>query len=55
MVWLSGITALLLMLINPGFMDVLWTDPVGLRMVGVVVTSMLFGMLWMRHIVRIRV
>jgi tight adherence protein B len=57
--WVLGllpfITALLLMLINPGFMDVLWTDPVGLRMVGVVVTSMLFGMLWMRHIVRIRV
>lgn len=57
--WVLGllpfITALLLMLINPGFMDVLWSDPFGLRMVGVVVTSMLFGMLWMRHIVRIRV
>lgn len=57
--WVLGllpfVTAALLMLVNPGFMDVLWEDPVGIRMVGVVVTSMVFGMLWMRHIVRIRV
>lgn len=52
---LPFVTAVLLMLVSPGFMDVLWEDPVGIRMVGVVLTSMVFGVFWMRHIVRIRV
>lgn len=52
---LPFVTAALLMLINPAFMDVLWNDPVGTRMVGIVLASMVFGMLWMRHIVKIRV
>lgn len=42
-------------LVNPKFMDVLWTDPAGLRMVGVALFMMLLGMLWMRSIIRIRV
>ncbi len=42
-------------LVNPKFMDVLWTDPAGLRMVGVALFMMLVGILWMRKIIRIRV
>jgi tight adherence protein B len=42
-------------LINPEFMTVLWTDPLGHRMVGVALFLMLLGMLWMRKIIRIRV
>ncbi len=42
-------------LVNPKFMEVLWTDPAGLRMVGVALFMMLLGMLWMRSIIRIRV
>jgi tight adherence protein B len=40
---------------NPEFLSVLWTDPAGLRMVGVAVFMMLLGVLWMRSIIRIRV
>jgi tight adherence protein B len=42
-------------LVNPEFMKVLWTDPMGIRMVGVALFLMLLGILWMRQIVRIRV
>jgi tight adherence protein B len=42
-------------LVNPGFMDVLWTDPIGQRMVGGAVFLMTMGVLWMRKIIRIRV
>lgn len=47
--------ALVVNLVNPKFMDVLWTDPAGLRMVGVALFMMIVGMLWMRSIIRIRV
>lgn len=47
--------ALVVNLVNPTFMDVLWTDPTGLRMVGAAVFMMLLGILWMRSIIRIRV
>jgi tight adherence protein B len=42
-------------LVNPEFMKVLWTDPLGHRMVGVALFLMLLGVLWMRKIIRIRV
>lgn len=42
-------------LVNPKFMQVLWTDPMGLRMVGVALFMMVAGILWMRRIIRIRV
>lgn len=57
--WVLGLlpfgTGALMMLGNPGFLDVLWTDPAGVKLVGVVLTSMVSGMFWMRRIVRIRV
>jgi len=40
---------------NPEFMSVLWTDPAGVRMVGVAIFMMVLGILWMRSIIRIRV
>ena len=46
---------LVINLVNPAFMDVLWADPAGIRMVGVALLMMLLGMLWMRSIIRIRV
>jgi len=42
-------------LVNPGFMSLLWTDPMGHKMVGASLFMMLMGILWMRSIVRIRV
>ena len=47
--------ALMVNLVNPKFLSVLWTDPLGLRMVGVAMFMMVLGVLWMRSIVRIRV
>lgn len=42
-------------IVNPEFMAVLWTDPMGLRMVGVSLAMMAAGIFWMRRIIRIRV
>ena len=57
--WVLGLlplgTGVLMMLGNPGFLDVLWQDPVGIKMLATVLVSMLFGGLWMRRIVKIRV
>ncbi len=40
---------------NPGFLAVLWTDPVGIRLVYGALILMVFGVWWMRRIIRIRV
>ena len=47
--------ALIVNIVNPDFMSVLWTDPAGLRVVGVSLFLMVLGMIWMRSIIRIRV
>lgn len=41
--------------INPGFMKVLWTDPLGLSMLNAALVMMMLGILWMRQIIRIHV
>jgi len=41
--------------INPKFMSVLWTDPMGLKMIYGALVMMTLGALWMRKIIRIRV
>ncbi|MGX6567860.1 type II secretion system F family protein [Cupriavidus necator] len=57
--WVLGLlpfcTAGMVMVVNPGFMEVLWKDPIGLKMVGGALMSMAFGVLWMRKIIRIHV
>jgi tight adherence protein B len=42
-------------LIHPKFMAVLWTDPMGLKMIYAALFMMVLGALWMRKIIRIRV
>lgn len=42
-------------LLNPGFLSVLWTDPAGLRLVGIALFMMLIGILWMRKVIAIHV
>jgi tight adherence protein B len=46
---------LMIHLVNPGFLSVLWTDPVGLMMVGTAVGMMLIGVYAMSRIIKIRV
>jgi tight adherence protein B len=57
--WVLGLlpfcTAALILVVNPGFMKVLWEDPLGWRMIGGALVSMASGVLWMRKIIRIRV
>jgi len=42
-------------LINPGFMSVLWTDPMGLNMIYAALGMMLIAAFWMHKIIKIRV
>jgi tight adherence protein B len=44
-----------LYLVNPTFMEPLWKDDAGIRMLGTVAALMAAGVLWMRSIIRIRV
>ena len=57
--WILGLlpfgTAAIMMVLNPGFLDVLWQDPTGLNLLYAVLGSMMFGLLWMRHIIKMRV
>jgi len=48
-------TALLINLVNPGFLTVLWTDPIGLMMVGTALGMMVTGIFVMSRIIKIRV
>jgi len=57
--WVLGLlpfgVAVVINIVNPNFMDVLWTDPMGLRMVGGALVLMALAVWWMRMIIRIRV
>lgn len=57
--WILGLlpfaTAALMAIVNREFLSVLWTDPAGVKMVGTMMLSMAFGLVWMRRIIRIRV
>lgn len=57
--WILGtlpfVVASIISVINPGFMRILWTDPAGLKLVGVAAVSMVVGVIWMRKVIRIHV
>ncbi len=44
-----------LQIVNPGFLDVLWTDPIGIRMSIFALCMMLLGIFAMSRIIKIRV
>ena len=48
-------TALAINLVNPGFMEILWTDVTGVKMLKITLAMMAFGIFWMWRIVKIRV
>jgi tight adherence protein B len=57
--WILGglpfATGAMMMIVNPGFLNVLFTDPVGIKMVGGALVLMALGIVWMRKIIKIRV
>jgi len=46
---------LMINIVNPGFMTVLLTDPVGLKMVYGALFMIVFGIWWMTKVIKIRV
>lgn len=57
--WILGclpfVTAAMVNIVNPDFMKVLWEDPAGINFIYGALLMMVFGVLWMRKIIRIRV
>lgn len=57
--WILGLlpfcVGMLINILNPKYLDVMWTDPIGMKLVGSAAVSMTFGILWMRSIIRIRI
>lgn len=52
---LPVVIAAVFTVVSPGYLSSFWADPAGPTMLGVAVVMMALGVLWMRHIVRIRV
>jgi tight adherence protein B len=57
--WVLGLLPLgvlaLMMLSNPAYVRVLWTDPIGVRLMWYALAAAVGGVLWMRKLIRIRV
>ncbi|WP_206995113.1 type II secretion system F family protein [Trinickia mobilis] len=57
--WVLGLlpflTAGAMMVLNPTFLQVLWQDPAGLKVLAAIAVMMVTGVFWMRRIIRIRV
>jgi tight adherence protein B len=47
--------ALVLNFVNPKFLSLLWTDPMGLKVVGFALVLMIVGIYWMWRVIKIRV
>jgi tight adherence protein B len=47
--------ALVINIVNPGFLEILWTDPAGLKLVGAAMAMMIVGIYVMSRIIKIRV
>jgi tight adherence protein B len=57
--WVLGVLPLGVMLLmvisNPAYVRLLWTDPIGVRLMWYAFGVAVFGVLWMRKLIRIRV
>ena len=57
--WILGLlpfaVMLMLMLVNPKYVSMLWTDPTGVRLLWYAAGMILFGVVWLRKIIRIRI
>jgi tight adherence protein B len=57
--WILGLLPLvvlvMMVLINPQYISLLWTDPVGLKLLWAACGMVAVGMVWMRRVIRIRI
>ncbi|WP_313702832.1 type II secretion system F family protein [Massilia sp.] len=57
--WILGLlpfaVTLVLVVVNPKYVSMLWTDPAGVRLLWYAAGMILFGVVWLRKIIRIRI
>ena len=57
--WILGLlpfaVMLVLALVNPDYVSLLWTDPTGIRLLWYAAGMILFGVIWLRKVIRIRI
>jgi tight adherence protein B len=57
--WILGVLpfaiTLVMSLVNPKYISILWTDPVGIKLLWYAGLAGLLGIMWMRSVIRIRV
>jgi tight adherence protein B len=57
--WILGLlpfaVALMMSIVNPRYISTLWTDPTGLRIVTYAAGLILFGVVWLRKVIHIRI
>lgn len=57
--WILGLlpvaVLLVMSVVNPAYISVLWTDPLGVRLLWFSAASMAGGVFWMRKVIRIRI
>ena len=57
--WILGLlplaVSLMMLLTNPQYISLLWTDPKGVRMLWYAAGMLLVGFIWLRNIIRIRI
>jgi tight adherence protein B len=57
--WILGllpfVVGLLMLTVNPSYIQILWTDPIGIRLLWVAFGMIAVGVLWLRQAIRIRI
>jgi tight adherence protein B len=57
--WILGLLPFvvggMMVLLNPGYIKILWTEPVGLKILRFALGMIVVGVLWLRKVIRIRI
>jgi tight adherence protein B len=57
--WILGLlpfaVGAMLVLVNPGYVMVLWTDPIGVKLLWTALVMIIIGVIWLRKVIRIRI
>jgi tight adherence protein B len=57
--WILGLLPFavgsMLVVVNPTYIRILWTDPSGVRLLWYALGMILFGVVWLRKVIRIRI
>ena len=52
---LPFVLAFAINILNPGFLSQLWTDPMGIKLIGLALSLMVLGVFWMWRVIKIRI